>query len=379
MNIYLDNVLKGFIGKANYVELNDNMRNTPEFIVTDVDQDDMPEIMISFSNEQKDYIGALKKKEGKWQLETVNQDDSDANKGLKSMINTIQSDQISEENIGESFELSDLFKGMDIPFISMIDGEVYYGNIKVYDRMPTDMDPEVIQMQQANVLGNETMDTIYITGERVSGEVGDLYSNIRLVVKDGNTGETIEVSLPTRSGYQPVLTVEDFTGDGKKDILIMIYTGKVGQYVDGYIYTFEDDMPELIFNTNVFNQDYTGFVEYEDGYKVKVQTLNPPREYILDVSQKEDEYMTQIYDEQDNLIEDTYGEILGAAGLSGIDYDKNGIYALDVVQRVIGPSTADTLGLIETLLQWDSTNKVFVPQIQYMNLYGKPIDVSEIG
>lgn len=378
MNVYLENVLRGFIGNENYVELNDTMRSTPEFILVDVDKDDMPEIIISFENSQKGYVGVLKRKQGIWRVEEVRLDSEDENSGIKELIIGTSSSRLTPDSAGEIVSFETLFDGPESNFVSIIDNKIYYGSIKLASEGNRQRVPEVIEFSQGDVLGKGTLDRVYLLGRRTTGAASGLVEEMKIVVESGLTGRATEVPLNSTSGYYPRIVIEDFTGDRKSEVLVTIYTGRVGEYIHAYIYTFENDKPKLIFDSSVYNEQSTGSVEYLDNYKVRVTTTSPPKVYMLDVSEKKDEYLTKIYDENGKLLRPAFGEVLGLVSINPIDYDKNGVYSIDAIQRIIGDNVLDTLGLLDSFLVWDRAAGEFGPLNQYVSIYGEEIDMNKM-
>lgn len=370
MNIYLRNVLRGFISTTNEVELGNNMRETPEFLIVDLDKDDMPEIVVCFTDGERNYIGIFKRIDGNWELVEIREDGETENEGFKTLLVSTENKEINVETIGEKFNLEDVFGRYEARFISIINGDFYYGRVKKDEKKVQ----EVIDLKQADVYGSGLPDTIYLLGNRPYGEASQLVEDIKLVINDGSTNQSLDIKLPIKKGYYPTIFLEDFTGDKRKDILVTVYTGEEGGGIESYLYTFEKNTPILIFDSSQFNEKSTGLVEYQDNYKVKIKSNNPKAQYTLDVSDKTDEYLTSVYDEDGNLLKETSGEILGLNTLNPVDYQKSGIYNLDAIQRIIGPDSSITLGLLETFLVWDRVAKEFKPFIQYVSLYGNPLE-----
>ncbi|MEG0711856.1 MAG: VCBS repeat-containing protein, partial [Niameybacter sp.] len=78
-------------------------------------------------------------------------------------------------------------------------------------------------------------------------------------------------------------------------------------------------------------------------------------------------------DENGNLRRATEGTLLGLTSLNPIDYDVNGEFNLASVQRVIGISNLDTLGLVETYLAWRNATNRFEPFMQYLSVLGNSL------
>ena len=75
--------------------------------------------------------------------------------------------------------------------------------------------------------------------------------------------------------------------------------------------------------------------------------------FVLDISHKGYDYLSQYYDDKGKLKKPMQGEVLALSALVPIVNDeKTNGYDLLALQRIIGTSNSDTLGFIENLLFW---------------------------
>ncbi|MDD3174372.1 MAG: VCBS repeat-containing protein [Herbinix sp.] len=156
------------------------------------------------------------------------------------------------------------------------------------------------------------------------------------------------------AGYNPRLFLGDFTADSVDDIKLSIDSGGSGGYGYFYIYTYINNTPKEIFNFNQYNALYQYKVDYIDLYRVVVHNMNHDKLFVLDVSYKGNEYISQYYDEFGMLIMPIQGDVLAINALMPlIQNEEVNAYELLAYQRIIGPINSDTLGYVENVLSWD--------------------------
>lgn len=91
-------------------------------------------------------------------------------------------------------------------------------------------------------------------------------------------------------------------------------------------------------------------------YKVSVGSPSHDKLFTLDISYKDFDYLSQLYDENGNLKQPVKGEVLAVTALNPIVINEKSMsHDLLVFQRIIGISNSDTLGYVENLLTWNGT------------------------
>ena len=91
-----------------------------------------------------------------------------------------------------------------------------------------------------------------------------------------------------------------------------------------------------------------------DFYKVKVFCITLNQLFILDISYKSKEYLSQYYNKSGKLKEPVQGDVLSLGALIPIAAnEKNNSYDLTAFQRIIGTYNADTLGYVQNMLTWN--------------------------
>lgn len=224
----------------------------------------------------------------------------------------------------------------------------------------------VITSVKGDVTGDGVTDHVYLKGVRTIDS--PFIQDITLVIKDGRTGKLHHISLESNAGYNPTLFLGDFTGNGVSEILISIASGGSGGIMFYYIYSDVANVPRLLFDYNAFNDEYQYKVNYKDYYKVKVKNMTDSIKYLIDISNRDKDYLKEIYDLDGRLKAPIEGFVSPLSGLYPIDFDANDVYELLSYQRISGRYAADALGYIQTVLKWNG--KKFIPENQFVAIWG---------
>lgn len=228
------------------------------------------------------------------------------------------------------------------------------------------VNPSVVSFAKGDVTGDKVPDNIYLTGIRTPDS--PFIQNITLVVQDGRTGAYQSVTLSENAGYNPTLFLGDFTGEGVDNILIRIDSGGSGAFTYDYVYSFVDNNPQLLFDFNAYNEQFQYDVNYQDNYKVKVFSKINNLTYLIDISLRDPEYLSEIYDANGKLKSPIEGFVNPLSGLYPVDFDSNGVYELMAYQKIAGRYNADALGYVVNTLAWKENR--FNLQNQNVAIYG---------
>ena len=229
--------------------------------------------------------------------------------------------------------------------------------------------PEIVAYAKGDVNGDGRLDNVYLTGTKASGS--PFTENITLVIQNGITGVFTWIPLSENAGYNPTLFLRDFTGDGVDDILVSITSGGSGGIMYHYIYSFTNNVVQLLFDFNLFNEIYQYEVTYEDNYKVEVISKINNERYIIDISTREKEYLNEIYDDNGKLKSPISGFVNPLSGLYPVDFDGNKVYELLAYQKIAGRYNADSLGYVLNTLKWK--DGMFVLDNQYVAIFGAQV------
>lgn len=226
--------------------------------------------------------------------------------------------------------------------------------------------PSIVAFARGDVTGDGVPDNVYLTGIKTPGS--PFTQNITLIVIDGKTGARTTVPLSENAGYDPTLFLGDFTGNGIADILVSINSGGSGAFMYHYVYSFLNNNPQLLFDFNVYNEQYQYDVIYQDNYRVNVLSKINNLTYIIDISKRDPEYLNEIYNADGKLKKPITGFVNPLSGLYPVDFDYNGVYELLAYQKIAGLYNADALGYVVNTLGWKENE--FVLQNQYVAISG---------
>lgn len=224
----------------------------------------------------------------------------------------------------------------------------------------------IVSSAQGDVNGDGVLDYVFLTGIKVPDS--PYIQNITLLIQNGRTGMLTTIPLQENAGYNPTLFLGDFTGDGVEDILISINSGGSGAIMYHYIYSFAQNIPQLIFDFNNYNEQFQYDVTFLDQFKVEVNSILNNVSYIIDISQKGEEYLNEIYGPNGKLISPISGFVNPLSGLYPVDFDSNNVFELLAYQKIAGRYNADSLGYVLNTLSWK--DNMFVLQMQYVAVWG---------
>lgn len=235
--------------------------------------------------------------------------------------------------------------------------------------MQNRVQPIVVAYAKGDVNGDRVPDNVYLTGIKTPDS--PFIQNITLVIQDGKTGAIGEIALKDNAGYDPSLFLGDFTGDGVQDILIGIATGGSGATMYYYIFSYINNIPRKLFDFNVYNEQFKYDVNYMDNYKVEFISRLNRMKYIIEISYKGKEYLSEIYNNSGKLKAPIQGFVNPISGLYPVDFDSNGVYELLAFQKIAGRYNADAIGYVQNTLS--IRNGGYALNDQYVAIYGEQI------
>lgn len=228
--------------------------------------------------------------------------------------------------------------------------------------------PKIVSYVKGDVNGDGIPDNVYLTGLKTPSS--PFIQHITLVIQDGIKGIT-SIELSENAGYNPMLYLEDFTGNRVDDILISIDSGGSGGIMYYYIYSFINNTAQLLFDFNVYNEQYKYDVTYKDNYKVEVISKENNEKYNIDISNKENGYLDEVYEKNGKIKSPLNGFVNSLSGLYPVDFYSNKVYELLAYQKIAGRYDADSLGYVLNTLKWK--NNLFVLDNQYVAIFGSQV------
>jgi hypothetical protein len=226
--------------------------------------------------------------------------------------------------------------------------------------------PIIVASKWGDIDGDGIIDNVLLTATQTPDS--PFWKNITLVIQNGRTKYYQQISFKNNEGYNPTLFLGDFTGNKVDDILVVIDTGGSGGTIYSYVFSYISGQIMQNFNSDTFNEDYQYSVSYLDQYKATVVSNKLKERYILDLTYKGKEYLSEIYDNNGDLKEPIEGWVNPLSGLYPVDFDRDGTYELEAYQRIAGRYNADSLGFVQTVLKWNG--QVFSHERQNVLIIG---------
>lgn len=222
----------------------------------------------------------------------------------------------------------------------------------------------IVSEAYGDVNGDGAMDYVYLTAVRADDPSSPYVTQITLHIQDGITKRNHVIPLDDNgnAGYNPTLFLGDFTGDGVQDIMITIDSGGSGAFTFNYIYSFVHNQARKLFDYNQYNEQNQYTVTYLDYYKVQVVSAATGQTFLIDISGRGEEYLSQIYNRDGTLKKQIEGWADGVSGFYPVDMDRNGVYEIRAYQQLSGLYHADSLGYVVNTLQWDGNHFAILQQ-----------------
>ncbi len=223
----------------------------------------------------------------------------------------------------------------------------------------------LIDQKWGDLTGDGTLEKVSIFGDYSSDF--NKYSNIILQIDTGSEQSEVIMEL---NGNNPSLFLGDFTKNHRSEVLLradrfmnsMISQdqGEVGASIE----EFSDEGINTIFTNDQYNLQYRFYVEFVDGFKVRIVTVKEEKIFFLDISYLGMSYLSQYYKENGELKKPVQGVVQKAeAFLPIVTNTKEGYYDLLVIHRIVESQSKELLGYIENWLSWEHEQFVSVRMV----------------
>lgn len=189
---------------------------------------------------------------------------------------------------------------------------------------------------------------------------GEIYfQDIRIRVV--GAGEKTEIRPAEDGGYDPFLQIVSFNGESDQ-IFYGADSGGSGGF--GFYFAYDAQGKEL-FSSQKFAVPYTA--AYADGFRVRVENTETGDTVYLDLSGRDESYLSQIYNADGTLIKPLSCDVSGANAVSPF-YFSEGRYGLEIYARVTGLYNADVVGWI--IMRTSLEGGAFEPFFSVVGAYG---------
>lgn len=214
--------------------------------------------------------------------------------------------------------------------------------------------PTQLSVQYGNVLGKGIQK---VTLTAVYENKGLYAKQVTVCVKDMETEVSLCFSPEQNAGYYPAILLADFTGDGTQEIFLGMDSGGIGGFGFYYIFSLEGGEVSTLFDFNTF----PGYFEaaYADNYRVTVSDSRSDGQYTIDLSSRDREYLSAIYNNDGQLRRPLRADVSGVHSVLPFFVNRDNRYHLLIMHRITGLYSADVLGYTQEFLRFDSDS--FVP------------------
>lgn len=208
-----------------------------------------------------------------------------------------------------------------------------------------------IAQAQGDLTGDGREETVTLWGVRQEG--GALWRQIHLIIEDGALGQATRLDLPQNAGYEPRLFLGNMTSRARQDVLVSMDSGGNGGVGLYALYRWDGAQYNLVFDSEAYNAALTYSIRYVDQYAVRAESLQNRMAYLIDIADRGNGYLREIYWEDGALREEIEGFVDPLSLLYPADVNRDGLLELIAWQRISGLYHADALGDFINTLAWN--------------------------
>lgn len=210
-------------------------------------------------------------------------------------------------------------------------------------------DYKIIDVKEGNILDEFSTDKVILRGT-YPYENSAFAENLEIQIIP-EKGDVITKKIPY-SGYFLKLFLEDFTLNGRDEIMVRGSFGGSGNFAIATIYEYIDNMLKEIFSQDMFDKKYKFKARYLDDYKVEITSDQLKRKYIIDISSKDKSVLDIIYNSDGTVKKGVVPYVSSINEAFPVNYVYRDNYNLLTQQRIIGVSNADTIGVMESFIDF---------------------------
>ena len=169
----------------------------------------------------------------------------------------------------------------------------------------------ILDTKYGDVTGDGIYDKVSLVGNYLDNGKGPAVENLKILVIDGSTYLTHEIFIENIIGYQPTLFLYPFRNKEISDIFVTIASGGSGGFSYSYIWGYNDNRFNKLFDASLFDKMFEYQVNYLDNYKVEIINATLKKKFVLDINYKGKQYLDQLYNSDGLLKKPVSGDVLG--------------------------------------------------------------------
>lgn len=345
-------------------------------------------IVIEYSYRTKCYTMVISNKDNQWEIIDVYDDiDIEIKKPIEIEKQSYNLNDINQVNNIKKEELYDKKNITELKKCDYIDNnnkrcilsknknynlpENIFGKFRQISKNAKKIEEGVIlDSTEGDINGDDIPDKIYLVGE-YKGDSKLFVDNIKLVIVYGRINKKDVVNITNSVVYKPKVKLRNFQGKGKNDIFLSMFSGEDNKSTYYYIYTVENNKLNRIFDYSEYNNNNIFKARFLDDYKVEVDSEKMKLRYLLDIANRNKEYLNKLYNSNGKLKEYRSAKVFKIDNIDTTSLTGDGKNQLIISNRVVGINDDDTLAIIMTLVTWSEEG--FIPILQYMLTYGESI------
>ncbi|MGL4336845.1 MAG: hypothetical protein ACRCST_08110 [Turicibacter sp.] len=189
------------------------------------------------------------------------------------------------------------------------------------------------------------------------------------ILKHDNKKNVFDLDI---EGYQFHLFLGNFSDDKKNQILITGESGGSGGYAIARLYQVEGNQLKVLLDEESIAKQLTYQATYLKGGGARVICEETKKKYIIDIRKNFSNYLALVYDKQGNILPEITPDVSFPNTIYPILLPYKDYYSLQVQQRIIGVSNADTLGAIQTVIEVAKNHEINL-EYQYLLEFGQEV------
>lgn len=212
----------------------------------------------------------------------------------------------------------------------------------------------IIDTKVGNVINRDSKDIIVLKGEYQ--EPGGYADRLQIIITPEDEYSLKIIKDIPYGGYFLKLFIGDFNNDGISEIMLRGGYGGIGGFEIASIYQLKDiDLIE-IFSSDLFSTKYKFQGTYLQNKNVEIISLGTKHSFTIDISKKPKDYLNYIYDKNGAINPNVSISVFSINSANPINkvFDKH--YSLAIYQRIVGSSSPDTIGVLESVVDLINNN-----------------------